>query len=296
MSDVDQAADRRALGGTRVPPDVTPIRAILRPERRTAGRFSVPGYGAASAMPGGSPRGCPASPLSTVGSRPTDPPVTNETTSPVCSAKGCRATATWVLAWNNPKLHAPERRKTWTACDTAPRAPERVPGDPGLPPQTVPYGDWPADADVDDERSAADRGHRPGRLQEAGVVDAVAGQLREQRGLHPGGELVVGGAGPHRGRAGRTPRGRTGSCAADRRRSAGPGRRRRRTAGSPSRSRRPGRARRRPATPRPARCRAPRRRPASASNDSASRAEDLVGGDHRRRGPSRAGRPAASAR
>jgi hypothetical protein len=36
---------------------------------------------------------------------------------PVCSAKGCRATAVWVLAWNNPKLHTPERRKTWIACE-----------------------------------------------------------------------------------------------------------------------------------------------------------------------------------
>jgi hypothetical protein len=36
---------------------------------------------------------------------------------PVCSAKGCRTPAVWVLAWNNPKLHAPERRKTWLACD-----------------------------------------------------------------------------------------------------------------------------------------------------------------------------------
>ncbi|GAA2990147.1 hypothetical protein [Streptomyces fulvorobeus] len=37
--------------------------------------------------------------------------------SPVCSAKGCRDAAVWVLAWNNPKLHTPERRKTWLACD-----------------------------------------------------------------------------------------------------------------------------------------------------------------------------------
>lgn len=36
---------------------------------------------------------------------------------PTCSAKGCRETATWVLAWNNPKLHTPERRKTWLACE-----------------------------------------------------------------------------------------------------------------------------------------------------------------------------------
>jgi hypothetical protein len=35
----------------------------------------------------------------------------------VCSTKGCRADAVWVLAWNNPKLHTPDRRKTWTACD-----------------------------------------------------------------------------------------------------------------------------------------------------------------------------------
>ncbi|MFC9248915.1 hypothetical protein ACFT7S_34225 [Streptomyces sp. NPDC057136] len=37
--------------------------------------------------------------------------------SPICSAKGCRDAAVWVLAWNNPKLHTPERRKTWLACD-----------------------------------------------------------------------------------------------------------------------------------------------------------------------------------
>ena len=36
---------------------------------------------------------------------------------PICSAKGCRADAVWVLAWNNPKIHTPERRKTWLACE-----------------------------------------------------------------------------------------------------------------------------------------------------------------------------------
>jgi hypothetical protein len=35
----------------------------------------------------------------------------------VCSARGCRNPATWELHWNNPKLHPPERRKTWLACD-----------------------------------------------------------------------------------------------------------------------------------------------------------------------------------
>ena len=35
----------------------------------------------------------------------------------VCSAKGCGAEAAWALRWNNPRLHPPERRKTWLACD-----------------------------------------------------------------------------------------------------------------------------------------------------------------------------------
>ena len=36
----------------------------------------------------------------------------------VCSAKGCTAEAVWALRWNNPRLHTPERRKIWLACDT----------------------------------------------------------------------------------------------------------------------------------------------------------------------------------
>jgi hypothetical protein len=35
----------------------------------------------------------------------------------LCSAKGCKAPAVWELRWNNPKLHTPDRRKTWLACD-----------------------------------------------------------------------------------------------------------------------------------------------------------------------------------
>ncbi len=34
-----------------------------------------------------------------------------------CSAKDCAADATTALRWNNPKIHPPERRKTWLACD-----------------------------------------------------------------------------------------------------------------------------------------------------------------------------------
>lgn len=35
-----------------------------------------------------------------------------------CSAKGCRTEAAYGLLWNNPKLHTPERRKTWLACES----------------------------------------------------------------------------------------------------------------------------------------------------------------------------------
>ena len=36
---------------------------------------------------------------------------------PECSAKGCRAPASWSLVWNNPKIHQPEYEKRWLACD-----------------------------------------------------------------------------------------------------------------------------------------------------------------------------------
>ena len=35
---------------------------------------------------------------------------------PICSAKGCRADASYVVVWNNPKLHTSDREKTWAAC------------------------------------------------------------------------------------------------------------------------------------------------------------------------------------
>lgn len=34
-----------------------------------------------------------------------------------CSAKDCRAAARYALRWNNPKIHTPDRRKTWLACE-----------------------------------------------------------------------------------------------------------------------------------------------------------------------------------
>jgi hypothetical protein len=35
----------------------------------------------------------------------------------ICSAKGCQEPARWSLLWNNPKLHTPDRRKSWLACE-----------------------------------------------------------------------------------------------------------------------------------------------------------------------------------
>jgi hypothetical protein len=37
--------------------------------------------------------------------------------SATCSAKGCPEPAVWAHRWNNPKIHTPERRKVWLACD-----------------------------------------------------------------------------------------------------------------------------------------------------------------------------------
>ena len=36
---------------------------------------------------------------------------------PICSAKGCRLPAVHALVWNNPRLHTPDREKTWVACE-----------------------------------------------------------------------------------------------------------------------------------------------------------------------------------
>lgn len=38
-------------------------------------------------------------------------------TEAICSRTGCRAPASWQVQWRNPRIHSPERRKIWTACD-----------------------------------------------------------------------------------------------------------------------------------------------------------------------------------
>jgi hypothetical protein len=66
-----------------------------------------------------------------------------EQPSPICSAKGCHDAATWVLAWNNPKLHPPERRKTWTACDAHLEYLSAFLTTRGFLRETVPMATWP---------------------------------------------------------------------------------------------------------------------------------------------------------
>ncbi|MFB9777032.1 hypothetical protein [Brevibacterium otitidis] len=34
-----------------------------------------------------------------------------------CSARDCRRPAAFAMLWNNPRIHTPERRKVWLACD-----------------------------------------------------------------------------------------------------------------------------------------------------------------------------------
>jgi hypothetical protein len=63
---------------------------------------------------------------------------------PVCSAKGCTAPAAWVVVWNNPKLHTPDRRKTWTACDDHRTYLSQFLDLRGFLREVVPLDEWPA--------------------------------------------------------------------------------------------------------------------------------------------------------
>jgi hypothetical protein len=57
----------------------------------------------------------------------------------VCSAKGCQSPAAWQLLWNNPKIHTPERRKVWLACDDHRTSLEEFLGARQFLKQTVPH-------------------------------------------------------------------------------------------------------------------------------------------------------------
>jgi hypothetical protein len=72
---------------------------------------------------------------------------------PICSAKLCRAPAQWVLAWNNPKLHTPDRRKTWLACEEHREHLSQFLGIRGFLKDVVPLAQW---------RASEAAGHSPG--------------------------------------------------------------------------------------------------------------------------------------
>lgn len=110
-------------------------------------------------MPGGFPRGCPASPFLALpglaktwqtrrvpDTPPEDPAGAGQTAEDVpasCSARGCRADATWVLVWNNPRLHTPDRRKTWVACDEHRESLSQFLQLRGFLKEVVALSDWP---------------------------------------------------------------------------------------------------------------------------------------------------------
>jgi len=66
----------------------------------------------------------------------------------LCSAKGCQSDAVWQLLWNNPKLHTPDRRKIWLACDEHRRSLSDFLSARGFLKDVVPH---------EEESSAADR-------------------------------------------------------------------------------------------------------------------------------------------
>ncbi|NDZ79400.1 hypothetical protein G3I19_12905 [Streptomyces sp. SID10853] len=91
----------------------------------------------------------------TTGSGPVPP-------APVCSAKGCRADAVWVLAWNNPKLHTPERRKTWLACADHREHLSQFLGVRGFLKDVVALADWEQGDHTDGTRHVGGRDGGPG--------------------------------------------------------------------------------------------------------------------------------------
>lgn len=72
--------------------------------------------------------------------------MSSDDASPICSAKGCRSVAVWVHAWNNPKLHTPERRKAWATCDEHRESLGTFLSARGFLRETVPLSQWTGSA------------------------------------------------------------------------------------------------------------------------------------------------------
>jgi hypothetical protein len=63
----------------------------------------------------------------------------------VCAAKGCQQPAVWALVWNNPRLHTPDRQKSWLACEDHRRGLADFLGARGFLREVVPVADAPED-------------------------------------------------------------------------------------------------------------------------------------------------------
>lgn len=79
----------------------------------------------------------------------------------VCSARRCRQAPSWGLLWNNPKLHTPQRRKVWLACDEHRTQLEEYLGVRDFLRATVPVADLPRVVDGEGEAVADAGGAQP---------------------------------------------------------------------------------------------------------------------------------------
>ena len=68
-----------------------------------------------------------------------------------CSAKGCQVDADWGLLWNNPKIHTPQRRKVWLACDEHREQLDHFLSMRGFLKDTVPVADLEQAVPVDED-------------------------------------------------------------------------------------------------------------------------------------------------
>lgn len=70
----------------------------------------------------------------------TDPESESAPDELVCSFKGCTSEAQHQVIWNNPKIHTPERRKIWLACDEHEPTLREFLGKRGFYRETLPVG------------------------------------------------------------------------------------------------------------------------------------------------------------
>lgn len=58
-----------------------------------------------------------------------------------CSRTACGDEAAWAIRWRNPKIHTPDRRKTWLACDAHLEVLRTFLDDRSFPLEVVPVGE-----------------------------------------------------------------------------------------------------------------------------------------------------------